>query len=148
MTQIPTCRRGRFPRGLPALPALLVALALLLATSTAHAGSYLDRAALLLSQASIEADFLRGRLSDRPLATVVHQMSEARLAAADHMEIPKEVKLAHPHLLLVLENYERAADAAALGEANRFLVLVRRAHEEEHVLRSVLQQLGWTIPSL
>ena len=40
----------------------------------------------------------------------------ARLEAARTMTVPKEVEQAHPHLLLVLENYQQAAEAATLGE--------------------------------
>ena len=111
-----------------------------------RAGSYLNRAALLVAQSSHEASYIRARLSDTELASMVHQVAEARLDAAGKMLVPTEVALAHPHLLLTLENYERAMDAAARGETSRFLVHIRRAYEEESVFRSVLKQLGWRLP--
>jgi hypothetical protein len=113
---------------------------------TAFAGSYLNRASLLLAQASSEADYLRARVSDRELAELVHKLAVARLGAASAMLVPKEVVQAHPHLLLVLENYERAADAAAQGEAARFLTYQQRARDEDRTLRGILKQLGYFLP--
>jgi hypothetical protein len=126
--------------------AALVGLCVVAFALPASAGSYLDRAALLVAQATREADYLRSRLGDRELARVVHEMAAARVRAAGTMIVPKEVALAHPHLLLVLENYERAADAAVEGEAQRFLIYQLRARDEERVLRGVLKQLGWSLP--
>jgi hypothetical protein len=89
--------------------------------------------------------FLRQRSSDRELARVVQKAAEARLDAAQKMTVPKEVVLAHPHVLIVLEHHERAADAAASGDTQRFLIHELKADEEERVLRSVLEQLGWPL---
>jgi hypothetical protein len=123
-----------------------IAGAFVLAAAPAFAGSYLDRAALLVHQASREADFLRAHLTDLELARVVQKVAAARLKAASKMQVPKEVAQAHPHLLLVLENYERAASAAADGKTQRFLILQQRARDEERTLRGVLKQLGWSLP--
>jgi hypothetical protein len=123
-----------------------VASAAILFAVPAWAGSYLDRAALLLNHAAADADYLRARLSDKELARVVHAMAEARVAAATGMAVPKEVAQAHPHLLLVLENYERAAAAAKDGGTQRFLIYQQRARDEERVLRGVLKQLGYPLP--
>jgi hypothetical protein len=120
--------------------------ALLSVALPAQAGSYLDRAALLVKQSSHEADYLRARLSDLELAEVIKQIAAARVQAASKMQVPKEVAQAHPHLLMVLQNYERAATAAADGKPQRFLVLQQRARDEERILRGVLKQLGWSLP--
>ena len=123
------------------------AAALLVATP-AEAGSYLNRAIILLTQASRESEFLRGRVSDKDLAELIHQVAAARLEAASRMNVPKEVVQAHPHLLLALENYERSADAAVEGHNERFLIYQQRARDEEVILRGVLKQLGWALPDL
>jgi hypothetical protein len=123
-----------------------LAAAALTATSPAWAGSYLDRAALLIAQATRESDYLRARLGDRELCRLVHDMASARVRAAGAMTVPKDVAQAHPHLLLVLENYERAASSAVEGRAQKFLVYQVRARDEERVLRGVLKQLGWSLP--
>lgn len=125
---------------------LLAALAPLCWSSAAHAGSYLNRAALLVIQASRESEFLRARVTDKDLADLVHSVAVARLEAASRMQVPKEVVQAHPHLLLILQNYERSADAAREGHSDKFLVYQQRARDEEGILRGVLKQLGWSLP--
>ena len=125
---------------------VLAGLSPLLFAAEAEAGSYLARAAMLVVQASRESQYLRGRVNDKDLAELVHQVAVARLEAASRMNVPKEVVQAHPHLLLCLENYERSADAAVQGHADRFLVYQQRARDEEGILRGVLKQLGWALP--
>lgn len=129
--------------------ALLGALALslsLLAAADAHAGSYLNRSAFLISGARRESDSLRQRFGDKELARLAYRLAKARLESAGSMLVPKEVVQAHPHLLLTLENYERAADAAVNGQPERFLVYCQRAQDEERTFRAVLRQLGWELP--
>jgi hypothetical protein len=120
--------------------------AILLATSVVWAGTYLNSAALLLTQASHEAEYLRARINDKELADLIHKLADARLEAAKGMLVPKEVVQAHPHLLLVLENYERAADSATRGEAEKFLVYQQRARDEDRTFRGVLKQFGYALP--
>ncbi len=124
----------------------LLGLLPLLLSSPAQAGSYLNRAAMLVIQASRESEYLRGRVNDKDLAELVHQVAVARLEAASRMNVPKEVVQAHPHLLLILENYERSADAAVEGHNERFLIYQQRARDEEGILRGILKQLGWALP--
>ena len=128
--------------------ALLILGVVLLATSTAFAGTYLNSAALLLAQGSTEAEYLRARVYDKELADLIHKLAAARLEAAKGMLVPKEVVQAHPHLLLVLENYERAADAATRGEGEKFLIYQQRARDEERTFRGVLKQFGYALPDV
>ncbi|MEO7037096.1 MAG: hypothetical protein ABI548_24295 [Polyangiaceae bacterium] len=123
----------------------LLASGLLVSTS-AWAGTYLNSAALLLAQASSEGDYLRARINDKELAELIHRLADARLDAAKNILVPKEVVQAHPHLLLVLENYERAADAAMRGAAEKFLVYQQRARDEDRTFRGVLKQFGYALP--
>lgn len=118
----------------------------LLTTGVAWAGTYLNSASLLLAQASHEGDYLRARINDKDLAELIHKLADARLNAAKTMLVPKEVVQAHPHLLLVLENYERAADAATRGEAEKFLVYQQHARDEDRTFRGVLKQFGYSLP--
>lgn len=125
---------------------LLVLLAALLLTGSAWAGTYLNSAALLLIQSSKEGDYLRAHIGDKELADLIHKLASGRLDAAKGMLVPKEVVQAHPHLLLVLENYERAADAATRGETEKFLVYQQRARDEDRTFRGVLKQFGYALP--
>src|SRR5438045_1061322 len=79
--------------------ALLVAVFGTTLSLEAFAGSYLDRAGLLVRQGRSEADYLEYRVRNRELAEVVHRMATARLSAAREMPVPKEVTQAHPHIL-------------------------------------------------
>ena len=118
----------------------------LLPTSTAWAGTYLNRASFLIAGALREGGYLRARFSDRELARVTQRVAQARLEAAREMAVPKEVILAHPHLLLVLESFVQAAEAATRGEVERFLQYHQKALDEERTFRTVLKQLGWVLP--
>lgn len=128
---------------------LLSALCLVALTlaGSASAGSYLQRAAMLLEAAELEGSALRQRLHDKDLARLSHRLALARIEGAREMPVPKEVVRAHPHLLLVLEAYERAADAALRGADESFLVSLARAREERRTFEAVLAQLGWTLKS-
>ena len=112
----------------------------------AWGGTYLNRAAVLVAGATREANYLRARVADRELAGVIHRLAQARLSAAQDMTVPKEVVMAHPHLLLVLESYEQATEAATRGDAERFITFYQRALDEERTLRAVLKTLGWVLP--
>lgn len=117
-----------------------------LVATDAWAGSYLDRAALLIGEANRASEYLRRRLYDGELARVVHRGALARVAIASEMLVPEEVVPAHPHLLLVMQHHERAANAAVERAAKEFLRHVAQATDEERVLRAVLKQLGWELP--
>jgi hypothetical protein len=125
----------------------LATLGVGLVSAPAFAGSYLNRAALLINGGRREADCLRQHFADKELARAVHQLATARVETANKMMVPKEVVQAHPHLLLVFENYERAADAAENAAAERFIVFLQHAIDEERTFRAVLRNLGWELPS-
>ena len=140
MNRPPARWRGRRAFGAAALAAL-VTVAL-----PALAGTYLNRAVVLLSGAAREVLYLRGRMGDKELARVTHHLIEARLDAARSMTVPKEVEQAHPHLLLVLENYLQAVEAVIASESERFAIFYQRALDEERAFKVVLKQLGWVLP--
>ncbi|HVY49255.1 MAG TPA: hypothetical protein VHB21_25365 [Minicystis sp.] len=112
----------------------------------AYAGSYLDRAALMLDEARKEGDVLLPRTFDKELIVVLKAVTEARARAGSKMEVPAAVAKAHPHLLLVLANYERAVDFASEGNFKKFVEHLNTAREEEQTFRAVLKELGYTLP--
>ncbi|MCC6523428.1 MAG: hypothetical protein IT373_12290 [Polyangiaceae bacterium] len=128
--------------------AVLVALGLSLVGSSAWAGSYLNRAALLLDEARVEQAFVRPRMDDRELVETAHALAEARNAAAHAMRVPKAIASAHPHLLLVFEDYERAFAALLAGQPAQFAELVERARAEEHIFRDLIGKLGYGLPAV
>lgn len=128
--------------------AVLVSLALCLTVLPAWAGSYLDRAALLLDEARKEGDMLQPRTFDKELVLVVKALAEARARVAQKMEVPAQVTKAHPHLLLVLANYERAATAAEDGNFKKFMEHLTTARDEDRNFRAILRELGYTLPDV
>jgi hypothetical protein len=124
-----------------------LALLALGAAPPARTGSYMARAWLLIGESSRASEFLGKHVRDRELARLIAQASEGRLQAATDTNVPREVQVAHPHLLLMLEHYERAAAAAAAGSPGRFAQHASAARDEEQIFRSVLSQLGWPLPA-
>lgn len=122
-----------------------LALCALSFASTAYAGSYLDRAKLLVSGTEQDCQMLRQHLMDKELATMIHGVAEARLRAASKMEVPAAVAKAHPHLLLVLEHGERAADAASGGNIKIAFEHLEDATREAKMFRSLLTELGFPL---
>jgi hypothetical protein len=127
---------------------LLLALPLLTAALPAWAGSYLDRAAILLDEARKEGDLLQPRTFDKELVLLVKTLAEARAKVGRKMEVPAQVTKAHPHLLLVLENYVRAADAADEGNFKKFMEHLNAARDEERNFRAILRELGYALPDV
>lgn len=130
------------------LPVVVLSSIVALSTSPAFAGSYLDRSALLLFEGNHASAYLRSRLYDVELARVVQRACKARIAIAHDMLVPSEVIQAHPHLLLVLEHHERAANAAVQKNPKEFLKQVGLALDEELLFKAVLKQLGWELPKV
>jgi hypothetical protein len=127
----------------------MLALALVLALApSAWAGSYLDRAALLLDEARREGDMLQPRTNDKEMVLVVKALAEARARIGRKMDVPAAVAKAHPHLLLVLENCERAADAASEGNFKKFMEHLLAARDEDRTFRAVIAELGYALPEV
>lgn len=124
------------------------ALAALAVSAPAFAGSYLDRAALLLDQARKEGDLLQPRTQDKELALVIKALSEARAKAARKMEVPAAIAKAHPHLLLVMETWDRAVESALEGNFKKFMEHLLTAREEDRIFRALVKELGYAIPDL
>lgn len=118
------------------------------AAPSAWAGSYLDRAALLLDQARKEGDMLQPRTHDKELVHLIKSLAEVRVRVARKMEVPAAIGKAHPHLLLVLEASERAASAAHDGNFKKFMEHLNVARDEERIFRAVLSELRYTLPEL
>ncbi len=130
------------------LVAVVTALVVIGLPLPAFAGSYLDRAAILLDEARKEGDLLQPRTQDKEMILVIKALSEVRARVARKMEIPAAVGKAHPHLLLVLENYERAAESASEGNFGKFMEHLTTARDEEKIFRAVLSELGYAMPEL
>lgn len=124
-----------------------IVLTAVLLTSVSAAGSYLDRAQFLVAQSDQASGFLRAHLRDRQLAELIRREAEGRLKSAKATIVPKKVVMAHPHLLLMLESFERAASAVAAGDLKLYYRTHKRVQEEAELFESILLQLGWRLPA-
>ena len=124
----------------------LVGLPIAFATTDARAGSYLDRAAMLVFGSSRDAAILRDKITDKELARVVRAVAEARQTAAAGMDVPAVVAKAHPHLLLTLSKVERAARAAIEGNLTTVLEHLESSKREEAIFRAALKEIGHPLP--
>jgi hypothetical protein len=126
--------------------AFAFALPLLLASASAWAGSYLNRAAILLEASRAERDMALPNYNDKELIRLVQEIAEARTRSARATQVPKAVASAHPHLMLVLENCERAYSAALDGQHDKFVDHILRARAEDKTYRALLSKLGYSLP--
>lgn len=133
-------------RGMKALVFVAVSAILLCAPRVGYAGSYLDRAALMLEESRREGDWLQPRTFDKELVLVIRTLAEARVRVGRKMEVPAAVMKAHPHLLLVLENFERATNAASEGNFGKFMEHLTIARDEERTFRALVTELGYALP--
>jgi hypothetical protein len=77
-----------------------------------------------------------------------HPLAERYVDLAGRLVPPDNLVIAHPHLLMVVENVERALDAAASGDTPSFRQRARIVREELVTLESVLKQLKLRLPEL
>jgi len=126
--------------------ALVLGLCLIVVPSQAWAGSYLNRAAVLLDGAAAERDMVRPRVQDKELVELVREIAEARVTSAGRMNVPAAVATAHPHLLLALENTERAYAAVLAGHLDKFILHLDRARAEDATFRALMVERGYTMP--
>ncbi len=129
---------------------LLVTAILALATaisSSAWAGPYLNTSTMLLHESANTGRWIRSNLGDKELARNAHKMAQARLDVASKMNVPTEVRDAHPHLLLSLAAMERAMQAAIDGQVSDFIRQIQTSSGEAKTFQSVLQTLGFALPN-
>jgi hypothetical protein len=86
--------------------------------------------------------------NDPDLARFAYPLAERYVEMAGHMTPSKKLSTAHPHLLLVVENVERALDAAGRSDMAVFRQRMRTVREELAILDGVLKQLKLKLPEL
>jgi hypothetical protein len=86
--------------------------------------------------------------ADAEFAKFAYPLAAQYVEMAGHMTPPKKWVTVHPHLLLVVENAERAVDAAAAADLATFRQRIRIVREELATLDVVLKQLKLRLPEL
>lgn len=109
---------------------------------------YLAELALTLEGARRVMLWVETHPGDPEFARFAHPLSERYVEMAGHLTPSAKLVAAHPHLLLVVENVERAVEAASLGEMGVFRKHARTVREELAILDNVLKQLKFKLPEL
>jgi len=128
-------------------------LALLMPELAAAAEAEARRDQLYLAELALVLDGARRLLSycdhhggAPELVRFAHPLSERYVEMATRMLPSAKLAVAHPHLLLVVENLERALDAAGASDRTSFQKRMRIAREELANLEAVLKQLKQRLP--
>jgi hypothetical protein len=90
--------------------------------------------------------FSENNLDDRELLKFAHPLAERYVEMAGHMLPPPRSAVVHPHLLLVVENLERALDSAVAADTAGYQKRIRIARDELANLEAVLKQLKLRLP--
>jgi len=123
-----------------------VLMVALLISSPAVAGPYLNTSAMLLHESTNAGQWVRLNLGDKELARNAFKMAQARTDVASKMDVPAEVRQAHPHLLLSLSAMENAMQMAVDGKFSDFIRQTQSASGEAKTFQSVLRNLGFALP--
>ena len=140
-------------------PALASCLLLLLSWSAPAQGQeqeklekrdrlYLVEAALTVEGARRLMLWVETHFGDTDFARFAYPLAQRYVDMAGHLTPSQKLVPAHPHLLLVAENVERAVDAAATNQVEVFRKRARTVREELTILDAVLKQLKFKLPEL
>jgi hypothetical protein len=110
--------------------------------------TYMVQLALTLEGARRLMLWVETHPNDPDFARFAYPLAERYVEMAGHMTPSKKLSSAHPHLLLVVENVERALDAAGQGDLAVFRQRMRTVREELSILDNVLKQLKLKLPEL
>lgn len=143
-------------RGAAGLGAVVVGAALMLcAPRVAHAAEpdaaarerlYLTEVGLVVEGARRLLSFTEHNPGDTDFAKFARSLAERYVELAGRMLPSPKAAVVHPHLLLVVENLERALDAAAAADAAGYQKRIRITREELLNLEAVLKQLKLRLP--
>lgn len=102
---------------------------------------YMTQLTLLVDGARRLMVYGEGNRDDRELLKFAGPLSQRYVEMASHMLPSPRLSVAHPHLLLVVENLDRALDSAAAGDSGGYQKRSRIARDELANLDAVLKQV-------
>ena len=108
--------------------------------------AYLTQLSFVLEGARRILLFGEAHAAEPEMARFVYPLSEDYVQLAGKMTPGERLKIVHPHLVIVVENVERAVNAAAHGELQSFRQHVRTIREELATLDAVLKHLKVRLP--
>jgi hypothetical protein len=109
---------------------------------------YVTELAIVLESARRALLWVETYAGEAELASFVYPLSERYVVVASRMTPPARLTAVHPHLVIVVENVERALDAAAQGDMVAFRQRARIVREELVTLDAVLKHLKVRLPEL
>ncbi len=115
--------------------------------SVAHR-EYLQRLVLVLDGVRRTMRWVEMHPGNEALARFSLPLAQQYVAMIGHMIPPTELRLLHPHLILVAENAECAIAAEAAGDGRGYHNHVRTVREELRTLESVLHHLAVELPEI
>ena len=86
--------------------------------------------------------------TNHELARFAHSLSAHYVEMSGHMTPPAELRMVHPHLIIVAENTERAVAAAAEDDVRTMRLRARTVREELRTLDGVLTHLRVRLPQI
>ncbi len=119
--------------------------ALTLFARDGHAESrreYVRRAALVLGSVVHIETWVERNKDDLGLCSIAQAVAERSAELAGRLTPPPELRGIHPHLLMAIENAERAYFFASSGDARQFRHHLRVAREERRILLQLAAQEG------
>lgn len=109
---------------------------------------YLAKLALVLDGLRRTLIWVETNPTNRELARFAHSLSEHYVEMAGHMTPPAELRMVHPHLIIVAENTERAVAAAAEDDVRTMRARAHTVREELRTLDGVLAHLRVRLPQI
>lgn len=106
---------------------------------------YENRIKVMLELAVRLDDYARQNLGDRGLLGYVHAVAETNVGQASRLAPPPAYAALHPHLVIVLENVERALYFAAKGDMGRYRKHIKTLRKEIGLLESLADKAGLTV---
>jgi hypothetical protein len=103
--------------------------------------TYMSQMSLVIDGARRLITFCEQHAEDKDLARFARPLAERYVELANRMLPSSRLAVAHPHMLLVVENIDRALDSSAAGDAATYQKRLRIARDELANLEAVLKQL-------
>jgi hypothetical protein len=130
---------------------VLMAVVLWIAPAGARADTrpeYMRRLALLLDWSHRGVGWVESNIEDRALGRAAQAIAERYVEVAGRMLPPAELRALHPHVILIVENAERACHFASVANMRDFNHHVRILREEERILLEFLRTSHIELPRM
>jgi hypothetical protein len=109
---------------------------------------YLQRLVLVLDGVRRTLRWVETHPGNEGLARFAAPLAQQYVEMTGHMTPPAELRLVHPHVLLIAENTEAALTALAGGDARAYRAHLRTVREEQRALQSLMQHLSVELPEI